>query len=114
MQRLWKKPEWMSPAGYWPQLKTAIEAGADAVYFAQLARRIAPTLEVHGSTQMSVTSAQGAKLAKQCGCARVVLGRELSLSDIGRIAQATDVDLKVFVHGALCVRYSGQYTSSCG
>ena len=145
MKRIWKKPELMSPAGYWPQLKTAIEAGADAVYFglkhftarakvgfglaelpevmqtlhargakgfvtfntlvfdhelleaeealaaiaeagadaiivqdagmAQLARRIAPALEVHGSTQMSVTSAQGAELARQCGCARVVLGR---------------------------------------
>jgi U32 family peptidase len=182
MKRIWNKPELMSPAGYWPQLKTAIEAGADAVYFglkhftarakvgfglaelpevmqtlhargakgfvtfntlvfdhelleaeealaaiaeagadaiivqdvgiAQLARRIAPGLEVHGSTQMSVTSAQGAELAKQCGCARVVLGRELSLPDIERIAQATDVDLEVFVHGALCVSYSGQCFSS--
>ena len=61
---------------------------------------------------MSVTSAQGAELAKQCGCARVVLGRELSLADIERIAQATDVDLEVFVHGALCVSYSGQCFSS--
>src|SRR5919206_2121304 len=182
MKRILKKPELMSPAGYWPQLKTAIEAGADAVYFglthftarakvgfglselpevmqtlhargvkgfvtfntlvfdhelleaeealaaiaeagadaiivqdvgiAQLAKRIAPGLEVHGSTQMSVTSAQGAELAKQCGCARVVLGRELSLSDIERIAQATDIDLEVFVHGALCVSYSGQCFSS--
>jgi putative protease len=182
MKRIWRKPELMSPAGYWPQLKTAIEAGADAVYFglkhftarakvgfglaelpevmqtlhargvkgfvtfntlvfdhelleaeealaaiaeagadaiivqdvgiAQLAKRIAPGLEVHGSTQMSVTSAQGAELAQQCGCARVVLGRELSLPDIERIAQATDVDLEVFVHGALCVSYSGQCFSS--
>src|SRR5438445_6178690 len=61
---------------------------------------------------MSVTSAQGAELAKQCGCARVVLGRELSLPDIERMAQATDVDLEVFVHGALCVSYSGQCFSS--
>src|SRR5439155_20501063 len=82
------------------------------VGIAQLAKHIAPGLEVHGSTQMSVTSAQGAELAKQCGCARVVLGRELSLADIGRIAQTTDVDLEVFVHGALCVRYSGQCFSS--
>lgn len=182
MKRTWKAPELMSPAGYWPQLHTAIEAGADAVYFglthftarakvgfhlaelpavmqtlhargvkgfvtfntlifdhelqaaeealvgiteagadaiivqdigmAQLARRIAPTLEVHGSTQMSVTSAQGAELAKQFGCARVVLGRELSLSDIARITQETDLALEVFVHGALCVSYSGQCFSS--
>ena len=82
------------------------------VGIAQLARRIAPALEVHGSTQMSVTSAQGAELARQCGCARVVLGRELSLPDIERMARATDVDLEVFVHGALCVSYSGQCFSS--
>ncbi len=182
MQFLGKKPELMSPAGHWPQLKTAIEAGADAVYFglrhftarakvgfglaelpevmqtlhargvkgfvtfntlvfdhelreaeealagiaeagadaiivqdvgiAQLARRIAPTLEVHGSTQMSVTSAEGAELARRFGCARVVLGRELSLTDIAQIAQASTIDLEVFVHGALCVSYSGQCFSS--
>src|SRR5690348_10328863 len=139
----------MSPAGYWPQLEAAIEAGADAVYFglkhftarakvgfepaelpdvmralhrrgvrgyvtfntlvfdselreaahalaeiaeagadaiivqdvgvAQLARRVAPELEVHGSTQMSITSAEGIALAQRFGVSRVVLARELSL-----------------------------------
>ena len=139
-----RKPELMSPAGGWPQLNAAIEAGADAVYFglnhfsarakvgfdlaelpevmrtlhrrsvkgfvtfntlvfdheideatkaiekiaaanvdaiivqdvgiAELANRIAPDLDIHGSTQMSVTSAQGVELAASLGCTRVVLG----------------------------------------
>ena len=174
--------ELMSPAGHWPQLQTAIEAGADAVYFglnhfsarakvgftlselpevietlhargvkgyvtfntlvfdhelnqaeetiiaiaqsgvdavivqdigvAKLIRSISDKLEIHGSTQMSITSAQGAELAQSVGCNRVVLGRELSLKDIRTIAQSTDVELEVFVHGALCVSYSGQCFSS--
>ena len=142
-----RKPEVMSPAGYWPQLRAAIEAGADAVYFGlkhftarakvgfslaelpevmatlhrrgvkgyitfntlvfdheldeaaralaaiaeagadaiivqdvgmvQLAKRIAPDLEIHGSTQMSVTSADGVRLAQSFGVSRVTLAREL-------------------------------------
>jgi U32 family peptidase len=149
------KPEIMSPAGYWPQLHAAIEAGADAVYFglthftarakvgftlselpevmrtlhrrgvkgyitfntlvfdhelaeaaraladiaaagadsiivqdvavAQLARQIAPELAIHGSTQMSITSAEGINLAQQFGVSRVVLARELSLDEIRAI-----------------------------
>src|SRR5829696_3409960 len=146
------KPEVMSPAGHWPQLRAAVEAGADAVYFglkhftarakvgftleelpdairtlhrrgvrgyvtfntlifdhelneaaetvaamakagvdaiivqdlgmAKLARQIAPGLEIHGSTQMSITSAEGVELAKRFGVRRVVLARELSLNNI--------------------------------
>jgi len=176
------KPELMSPAGYWPELQTAIESGADAVYFGlnhftarakvgfsleelpevlqtlhqrgvkgfvtfntlvfdhelqqaeqaitaiaaagadavivqdigvvQLIKAVAPDLEIHGSTQMSITSAQGANFAASLGCSRVVLGRELSLTDIRKIAAETDVELEVFVHGALCVSYSGQCFSS--
>lgn len=172
----------MAPAGHWAQLQTAVEAGADAVYFglnhfsarakvgfdleelpevietlhqrdvkgfvtfntlvfdheirqaeqaiigianagvdaiivqdvgiAKLAKQIAPDLNIHGSTQMSITSAQGAELAASVGCSRVVLGRELSLTDIRKIAGQTDVELEVFVHGALCVSYSGQCFSS--
>ena len=180
-----RKPELMSPAGGWPQLKAAIEAGADAVYFglnhfsarakvgfdvaelpevmrtlhqrsvkgfvtfntlvfdheidaatqaieqiaaanvdaiivqdvgiAKLANRIAPDLDIHGSTQMTVTSAQGVELAASLGCTRVVLGRELSLADMRKIASQTDVELECFVHGALCVSYSGQcFSSSLG
>ena len=92
-------------------------AGVDAIIvqdvgIAKLAKQIAPDLDIHGSTQMSITSAQGADLAASLGCSRVVLGRELSLTDIRKIASQTDVELEVFVHGALCVSYSGQCFSS--
>ncbi len=176
------KPEIMSPAGYWPQLHAAIEAGADAVYFglkhfsarakvgftlaelpdvmrtlhsrgvkgyitfntlifdhelreavktieqiaragadslivqdvgvAQLAHQIAPHVDIHGSTQMSITSAEGVALAQRFGVSRVVLARELSLKDIRAIREQTDCELEMFVHGALCVSYSGQCFSS--
>jgi putative protease len=177
-----RKPEVMSPAGYWPQLRAAIEAGADAVYFGlkhftarakvgfslaelpevmatlhrrgvkgyitfntlvfhheleeaaralegiaragadalivqdvgivRMAKQIAPDLEIHGSTQMSVTSADGVRLAQSFGVSRVTLARELSLAEIRAIRQATDCELEIFVHGALCVAYSGQCFSS--
>ncbi len=176
------KPEIMSPAGYWPQLHAAVEAGADAVYFglthftarakvgftleelptvmrtlhsrgvkgyvtfntlifdhelraaaealaaiaaagvdsiivqdvgiAQVAHAIAPELAIHGSTQMSITSAEGIALAQQFGVSRVVLARELSLEEIRAIRSQTDCELEIFVHGALCVSYSGQCFSS--
>ncbi len=93
------------------------QAGTDAVIVqdvgvAQLARRIAPDMEVHGSTQMSITSAEGVELARQLGLSRVVLARELSLADIAQIRAQTDCELEMFVHGALCVSYSGQCFSS--
>ncbi len=176
------KPEIMSPAGYWPQLNAAIEAGADAVYFglkhfsarakvgftltelpdvmrtlhsrgvkgyvtfntlifdhelreavktieqiaiagadslivqdvgmAQLAHQIAPDVDIHGSTQMSITSAEGVALAQRFGVNRVVLARELSLKEMRAIREQTDCELEIFVHGALCVSYSGQCFSS--
>ncbi len=172
----------MSPAGGWPQLNAAIEAGADAVYFglpqfsarakvgfeheelpdvmrtlhtrgargyltfntlvfdselraaaqaveriadagvdavivqdvgvARMVREIAPDLEIHGSTQMSITSAEGVEFARRFGVSRVVLARELSIDDIRQIRAATDCELEIFVHGALCVSYSGQCFSS--
>jgi U32 family peptidase len=172
----------MSPAGYWPQLNAAVEAGADAVYFglhhftarakvgfdldelpqvmrtlhsrgvrgyltfntlvfdselrdairaieriadagtdamivqdvgvAQLIREIAPDIEIHGSTQMSITSAEGVAFAQRFGVSRVVLARELSLDDIRLIRAQTNCELEMFVHGALCVSYSGQCFSS--
>ena len=172
----------MSPAGYWPQLHAAIEAGADSVYFGlkhftarakvgfsleelpsairtlhqrgvkgfvtfntlifedelseaaqtiaaiadsgadaiivqdpailKLAREIAPDLELHASTQMSITDAAGVDFARSLGAARVTLARELSLAEIAAIRRATDCDLEIFVHGALCVAYSGQCFSS--
>lgn len=172
----------MSPAGYWPQLHAAVEAGADSVYFGlkhftarakvgfsitelpevfrtlhrrgvrgfvtfntlvfdhelheaaralaliaeagadaiivqdlavlRLAREIVPDLELHASTQMSVTDAAGANLALELGVKRVTLARELSLKEITAIRAATPAELEVFVHGALCVAYSGQCFSS--
>jgi U32 family peptidase len=176
------KPEVMSPAGYWPQLQAAIEAGADAVYFglnqfsarakvgfalaelpevmhtlhtrgvrgyvtfntlifdhelheavqtleqiaaagadavivqdvgmAQLAHQIVPDMAIFGSTQMSITSAEGIALAQRLGVSRVLLARELSLKEIRAIRAQTDCELEIFVHGALCVSYSGQCFSS--
>ncbi len=172
----------MSPAGHWPQLKAAIEAGADSVYFglkhfsarakagfdlselsevlrvlhqrgvrgfvtfntlvfehelkeaantiaaiagagadalivqdlgvAQLARKIAPQIELHASTQMSITNVEGVRLAQEFGMDRVTLARELSLDEIRTIVSQTNCELEIFVHGALCVAYSGQCFSS--
>src|SRR5579862_1118965 len=176
------KPEIKSPAGHWPQLHAAIEAGADAVYFGlthftaraksgftlaelpealrtlhrrgvkgyvtfntlifdnelndaarglaaiaeagadaiivqdiaavALARSIAPGLEIHGSTQMSITSVEGVRRAQDMGVRRMILARELSLDEIRAIRAHTDAELELFVHGALCVSYSGQCFSS--
>ncbi|MFC3834527.1 MULTISPECIES: U32 family peptidase [Deinococcus] len=99
------------------QIMALAEAGVDALIVqdhgvARLIRDICPDLPVHGSTQMSVTSAEGAEHARRFGASRVVLGRELSLRDIERIANQTDLELETFVHGALCVSYSGQCFSS--
>lgn len=177
-----RKPEVKSPAGHWPQLHAAIEAGADGVYFGlkhftarakagfdleelpealrtlhsrgvrgyvtfntllfehelkeaarviaaiaeagadgmivqdltavRLAREIAPDMKLHGSTQMSITDARGVELARSLGVDRVTLARELSLEEIRNIASEAQCDLEIFVHGALCVAYSGQCFSS--
>lgn len=172
----------MSPAGYWPQLRAAVEAGADAVYFGlhhfsarakvgfsldelpevmrtlhtrgvrgyvtfntlvfeheieeagqaiaaiaragadalivqdlgitRLAHQIAPDIELHASTQMSITDARGVRLAQSLGIDRVTLARELSLPEVAAISAETDCPIEIFVHGALCVAYSGQCFSS--
>ena len=92
-------------------------AGVDSLIvqdigMAQLAHQIAPHVDIHGSTQMSITSAEGVTLAQRFGVSRVVLARELSLSQIREIREQTDCELEIFVHGALCVSYSGQCFSS--
>ena len=92
-------------------------AGADAVLVqdfgvARLVRQICPDLEIHASTQMSLTSAETIRVAAELGLSRVVVARELSVAEIGKIAAATDVPLEVFIHGALCVAYSGQCLTS--
>ncbi|MBI4585510.1 MAG: U32 family peptidase [Planctomycetes bacterium] len=99
------------------RIRKAAAAGVDAVIVqdlgvARLAREISPDLPVHASTQMTVTNAEGAEYARRCGACRVILARELSLQDIEKIHAATDMELEVFVHGALCVSYSGQCLTS--
>src|SRR5262249_28029478 len=100
-----------------PELEDTIRviaaAGVDAVIvqdlgLCRLIRAITPDLEMHASTQMSVTSEGGVRLARELGCSRVILARELSLEEIGRVQQAAELPVEVFVHGALCVAYSGQ------
>ena len=82
------------------------------VGLARLIRAITPDLEIHASTQMSVTSVEGVRMAAELGCARVILARELSVSEIAAIGRSSRLPLEVFVHGALCVAYSGQCLTS--
>ncbi|GLI60382.1 hypothetical protein VaNZ11_002388 [Volvox africanus] len=179
-----QKPEVLAPVGGWPQLRAAVENGADAVYFGledfnararaanfnmeelpnvmsylhargvkgfvtlnvlvfdeelsaveeqiramamagvdavivqdwgvvELMRQVAPGLPVHGSTQMSVTSAEGAAWVSELGVERVVVARELSVREISKICDGVrGAEVEAFVHGALCVSYSGQCFSS--
>ena len=103
-------------------LLAAAAAGVDALIvqdigLAVLARQLTPELALHGSTQMSITSAAGVAMAAELGCERVVLARELSLKDLRRLQQQLEqrhlvMPLEVFVHGALCVAYSGQCLTS--
>ena len=74
-----------------------------------LAKRLIPEVELHASTQMAVHNAEGAKYLQSLGFKRVVLARELTLKEIENIAKSCpNLDLEVFVHGALCYSYSGQ------
>ncbi|MCA9491695.1 MAG: U32 family peptidase [Myxococcales bacterium] len=98
-------------------VRAAAEAGVDALIVqdpavALLARAIAPTLEVHASTQMTISSPEGARFAERLGVTRIVVPRELSVDEIGRFAEGTSVPLEVFVHGALCMSWSGQCLTS--
>ena len=92
-------------------------AGVDAalvqdVGAARLLRAACPELPLHASTQMTLTSAECIALATELGMERVVLARELSLAEIVAIRRETAMPLEVFVHGALCVAYSGQCLTS--
>ena len=73
-----------------------------------LARKIVPELPLHASTQMTITNEAGVKFAAACGMTRAVLARELSLEDIRKICAVSPIEIEVFIHGALCVCYSGQ------
>ncbi|MCH5298534.1 MAG: U32 family peptidase [Ruminococcus sp.] len=92
---------------------TAARADVDALIVqnmgvAMLAKKIAPDLPLHASTQMSVHSPSGARLLWELGFKRVVLSRELSREEIREIAESCPIELEVFVHGALCMSVSGQ------
>ena len=67
-----------------------------------------PNLEVHGSTQMSVHNLEGVLELEKLGFSRVVLSRELSINEIEYIRNNCNIDLEIFIHGALCISYSGQ------
>jgi U32 family peptidase len=92
-------------------------AGVDAVLVqdlgvVRLIREICPSLPIHASTQMTLTSAECIAVAESLGVERVVLPRELSIGEIRKIRLKTKMPLEVFVHGALCVAYSGQCLTS--
>jgi U32 family peptidase len=98
-------------------VRTIAEAGLDAVLvqdlgLVRLIRAVCPDLEIHASTQMTLTSAESIRVAEQLGVQRVVLARELSIDEIRKIRPHTGLSLEVFVHGALCVAYSGQCLTS--
>lgn len=95
-------------------LGQAIDRGIDAAIvqdlgLVRLIQRVYPGFEVHGSTQMTVHDADGARLMRDIGLERVVLARENTLDDVRAIRAAVpDMGLETFVHGALCISYSGQ------
>lgn len=94
-------------------LRFLYDAGADAVLIqdlgvASLAKKVAPNLHLHASTQMSVHSLEGVLFLAEQGFERVVLARELSLETIRHIASASPIEIETFVHGAICVCYSGE------
>jgi putative protease len=98
-------------------VRLCAEAAVDAIIVqdlgvAKLARAIAPTLPIHASTQMTCTDAAAVELARSVGASRIILARELSVDDIAAIRAQTDAELEVFVHGALCIAYSGQCLTS--
>ncbi|MEM7725633.1 MAG: U32 family peptidase [Cyanobacteria bacterium P01_A01_bin.45] len=105
-------------------LRSIIAAGVDAVIvqdvgICRLIRHISSDFPIHGSTQMTVTSAAGVEFAKELGCELVVLARECSVKEINKIRQQSQEELgerslplEVFIHGALCVAYSGQCLTS--
>jgi len=98
-------------------VRTIARADVDAVLvqdlgLVRLIREICPDLPIHASTQMTLTSAECIQVAEELGIERVVLPRELSIREIARLRKSTHVELEAFVHGALCVAYSGQCLTS--
>ena len=99
-------------------IRMAASCGVDAFIvqdlgMVSLCRQLAPDVPIHASTQMSIHSLEGVLEAAALGCSRVVLARELPAEEIAHICKKSPVEIEVFVHGALCMCYSGQcYLSS--
>jgi len=98
-------------------LRAVIAAGVDALIVqdpavALLAHALCPALSLHASTQMTISSVEGARFAQTLGCTRVVLPRELSLAEIAKFTAGSSLEAEVFVHGALCMAWSGQCLTS--
>ncbi|MBQ7133132.1 MAG: U32 family peptidase [Ruminococcus sp.] len=94
-------------------VKAAAKCDIDALItqdigLAMAVKQVVPQLKLHASTQMSVHTLSGAKALKELGFSRVVLAREMTKAEIKYIAQNCDIELEVFVHGALCMCVSGQ------
>ena len=105
-----KESEFSELYGY---LLPYYEAGLDGVIIQDLGvlsyiREHFPKLELHVSTQMTITGRYGAALLQQKGACRMVPARELSLKELVEIKQATGLEIEVFIHGAMCYCYSGQ------
>ena len=99
------------------ELLAIAESGIDAIIvqdlgIAWLARALAPGLEIHASTQMTLTEHRAIEEVADLGISRVILARELSIGEISKIASKSPLPVEVFVHGALCVAYSGQCLTS--
>jgi putative protease len=97
--------------------RVAIAAGVDAVLvqdlgLLRLLGRLCPELPLHASTQMTLSSAECIREVESLGVRRVVLPRELSIEQIAAIRRQTAIELEAFVHGALCISYSGQCLAS--
>jgi putative protease len=98
-------------------IEACVDAGVDAVIVQDLGlvrmiRELSPDFPIHGSTQMTITSPEAVEFTKPFDIERVVLGRENNLKQIKQIGDQAKLPMEVFVHGALCVSYSGQCLTS--
>ncbi|MCR6546820.1 DUF3656 domain-containing protein [Dehalobacterium formicoaceticum] len=94
-------------------VKTLYDLGVDGLIIQDLGlafviHQVLPRMNLHGSTQMIIHNGEGARFIQEMDFKRVVLARELSLEDIAQINKETSLEMEIFVHGALCISYSGQ------
>ena len=94
-------------------IKVSAECGVDAIIvqdmgICRIIKKVCPEMKIHASTQMTVHSLEGVEMLHKAGIDRVVLSRELSKEEIEYICKNTDCEIEVFVHGAICISYSGK------